>query len=320
MRSGVARKPIEGPDTYRYQLSARLDPSAHLLQRITASVRANPKRVVFAEGEEESVIRAAAAFQHSRAWQGDAGRPRGDHPQRLAPRRLEDAGLRNPRAPFRERGAPYIDSFTTSAAPRRALSRLRAHGDQRPQRLRGVDAAAGDADAMVTGVTRSYSVALNDVRLVLDSPRGQRPIGVTVIFTKGRVVFVADTSVHEMPTSEELADIAMQAAGARAAIRFRAARGTARLLDLRLPAQRTERTHRGSGAYPRSRAESISNMTAKSAADVALDPRRWPLSVLPAYRHRQCPHHAGDPLRVHLDQAAAADRRRHGVGTAAGGP
>jgi malate dehydrogenase (oxaloacetate-decarboxylating)(NADP+) len=65
---------------------------------------------------------------------------------------------------------------------------------------------------MVTGVTRSYTAALNDVRLVLDSPKGQRPIGVIVIFTKGRVVFVADTSVHEMPTSEELADIAVQAA------------------------------------------------------------------------------------------------------------
>jgi malate dehydrogenase (oxaloacetate-decarboxylating)(NADP+) len=72
--------------------------------------------------------------------------------------------------------------------------------------------AMGDADAMVTGVTRSYSRALADVRLVLDAPKGQRPIGIIVIFTKGRVVFVADTSVHEIPTSAELADIAIQAA------------------------------------------------------------------------------------------------------------
>jgi malate dehydrogenase (oxaloacetate-decarboxylating)(NADP+) len=72
--------------------------------------------------------------------------------------------------------------------------------------------ALGEADAMVTGVTRSYSRALADVRLVLDVPKGQRPIGLIVIFTKGRVVFVADTSVHEMPTSAELAEIAIQAA------------------------------------------------------------------------------------------------------------
>jgi malate dehydrogenase (oxaloacetate-decarboxylating)(NADP+) len=71
---------------------------------------------------------------------------------------------------------------------------------------------AGDADAMVTGITRSYAVALNDVRMVLDPPRGERPIGINVLFLKGRVVFVADTSVHEMPTCEELADIAVQAA------------------------------------------------------------------------------------------------------------
>jgi malate dehydrogenase (oxaloacetate-decarboxylating)(NADP+) len=72
--------------------------------------------------------------------------------------------------------------------------------------------ALGHADAMVTGVTRSYSRALADVRLVLDVPKGQRPIGINIIFIKGRVVFVADTSVHEMPTSQELAEIAIQAA------------------------------------------------------------------------------------------------------------
>src|SRR6202012_5105402 len=72
--------------------------------------------------------------------------------------------------------------------------------------------AAGDADAMVTGVTRAYQAALTDVRLVLDPPPGQLPIGVVLIFSRGRVVFVADTSVHEIPTSEELADIAMQTA------------------------------------------------------------------------------------------------------------
>src|SRR6185312_5807922 len=69
---------------------------------------------------------------------------------------------------------------------------------------------AADADAMVTGVTRSYQVALNDIRLVLDTPPGKRPIGVMAIFTKGRVIFVADTAVHELPSSEELADIAVQ--------------------------------------------------------------------------------------------------------------
>jgi malate dehydrogenase (oxaloacetate-decarboxylating)(NADP+) len=73
--------------------------------------------------------------------------------------------------------------------------------------------AAGDADAMVTGVTRSYAVALNDVRQVLDPRVGQLPVGVTLIPTRGRFLLVADTTVHEMPTAEELADITMQMAG-----------------------------------------------------------------------------------------------------------
>ena len=65
IKSGVARREIKDMEAYRYALSARLDPAASLFQGITASVRANPKRVVFAEGEEEAVIRAAAAFQSS---------------------------------------------------------------------------------------------------------------------------------------------------------------------------------------------------------------------------------------------------------------
>src|SRR5258708_39855186 len=77
---------------------------------------------------------------------------------------------------------------------------------------------AGDADAMVTGVTRNYATALADVRQVLDPPAGQRPMGMQVIFAKGRVVLIADTSVTEIPTADQLADIAVQ--GAAVARRF----------------------------------------------------------------------------------------------------
>jgi malate dehydrogenase (oxaloacetate-decarboxylating)(NADP+) len=72
--------------------------------------------------------------------------------------------------------------------------------------------AAGDADAMVTGVTRNYAAALTDVRMVIDASHGVRPIGLQVIFAKGRIVLVADTSITELPNSEQLADIAIRAA------------------------------------------------------------------------------------------------------------
>jgi malate dehydrogenase (oxaloacetate-decarboxylating)(NADP+) len=72
--------------------------------------------------------------------------------------------------------------------------------------------AAGDADAMVTGVTRNYAAALGDVRTVIDDSHGTRPIGMQVVFAKGRIVLVADTSITELPNSEQLADIAIRAA------------------------------------------------------------------------------------------------------------
>jgi malate dehydrogenase (oxaloacetate-decarboxylating)(NADP+) len=102
--------------------------------------------------------------------------------------------------------------------------------------------AAGEADAMVTGVTRAYNAALGDIRQVLDCPPGQRPMGVMVIFAKGRVIFTADTSVHELPSSEELADIAVQAA--KVARRFGYTPRVALLASATFGYPRSERSER----------------------------------------------------------------------------
>ncbi|HUB84159.1 MAG TPA: phosphate acyltransferase, partial [Rhizomicrobium sp.] len=213
IKSGVARRELKDIGEYHYKLTARLDPSALLFQNITASVRAHPKRVVFAEGEEDSVIRAAAAFQNAGLGKAllvgrediirDGAKRAGIDPHSLeirVPHSAQEASAYTATLYRRlqRRGALYRDAVRLVTNDRNvyAASML----------------AAGDADAMVTGVTRAYQAALNDVRLVLDPPKGERPVGVNLIFSKGRVIFVADTSVHEMPTSEELADIAVQAA------------------------------------------------------------------------------------------------------------
>ncbi len=121
--------------------------------------------------------------------------------------------IRAPRSA--EEAKPYIDTLYRRVQRRGALYR---DAVRMVTNDRNVYAAsmlkAGDADAMVTGVTRNYANALSDVRQVLDPPPGQRPIGMQAIFAKGRVVLVADTSVTEMPTAEQLADIAIQAAAA----------------------------------------------------------------------------------------------------------
>ena len=135
---------MKDASAYRDQLTARLDPSALLLQRITASVRANPKRVAFAEGEEECVIRAAAAFQN--AGLGKAlliGRAD------VIKHAMHHIGIENDTileicVPHSAKHAqPYIDALYETAAARRTLPRLRADGDQRPQHLCGFDGGGG---------------------------------------------------------------------------------------------------------------------------------------------------------------------------------
>jgi malate dehydrogenase (oxaloacetate-decarboxylating)(NADP+) len=215
MKSGVAKKQITDLAAYQFQLSARLDPSAGLFQMVTNAVRAKPKRVVFAEGEEDCVLRAAAAFQNS--GMGKAilvGRP--DIVKAGFRRAGIDEHLLEIRVPHSaEDAAPYIEALYKRVQRRGALYRDAVRMVTNDRNIYAASMLkAGDADAMVTGVTRNYANALADVRQVLDAPAGQRPIGMQAIFAKGRVVLVADTSVTEMPTAEQLADIAVQAAAA----------------------------------------------------------------------------------------------------------
>src|SRR5580698_9382778 len=243
MKTGVAKKKIEDLDAYRYQLSARLDPSAGLFQMVTNAVRAKPKCVVFAEGEEDSVIRAAAAFQNS--GMGKAilvGRP--DVVKAGFKRAGIDENLLQIRVPHSaEEAGPYIDALYKRIQRQGALHR---DAVRMVTNDRNVYAAsmlkAGHADAMVTGVTRNYANVLADVRTVLDPPSGQRPMGMQVVFAKGKLVLIADTSVTEIPTADQLADIAIQ--GAAVARRFGLTPRVALLASSTFGFPRSERSER----------------------------------------------------------------------------
>jgi malate dehydrogenase (oxaloacetate-decarboxylating)(NADP+) len=207
IKTGVARREIPNLDHYSYQLSARLDPSATLFQTITSAVRAKPKRVVFAEGENEAVIRAAYAFQNS-----GLGKPilvgRNDVVrQRFINIGLDENALEI-RAPLSaQEVTPYVERLYKRLQRRGVLYRDAVRMVTNERNIYAASMlAAGDADAMVTGVTRNYAAALTDVRMVIDASHGVRPIGLQVIFAKGRIVLVADTSITELPNSEQLAD------------------------------------------------------------------------------------------------------------------
>jgi malate dehydrogenase (oxaloacetate-decarboxylating)(NADP+) len=214
MDTGVARKPIDDMDAYRASLRRRLDPSAALMQNISAAVRAAPnKRVVFAEGEETSVIRAAWAFK-----QAELGTPVLIGREELIRQNAAEAGLNFDElgmeivnARVSEHNAQYTDWLYERLQRRGYLRRdVQRMINQDRNYFAATMCARGEADCMVTGVTRNFNMALREVRRVLDVK--ERMIGLSVLLAKGRTLFVADTSIHELPNAEELAEIAVQAA------------------------------------------------------------------------------------------------------------
>jgi malate dehydrogenase (oxaloacetate-decarboxylating)(NADP+) len=215
MNTGVARKPIVDMEAYRQSLRTRRDPVAGVLQRVFERLRRQPKRVVFAEGEEEQVIRAAAGFVGEGlgtallVGREDRVRTTAEH----AGIELGE-GIEIINAALSKRNAQYASYL---------YERLQRKGYlvRDCQRLVNTDrnhfascmVALGDADAMVTGVTRNFSVALDDVRRCIDPKPGHRVMGLSLVLARGRTVLVADTAVTEMPTAQDLADIAVEAAG-----------------------------------------------------------------------------------------------------------
>ncbi len=215
MDTGVARKPIVDMEAYRHQLNARRDPVAGTLVHVFDRLRRQPKRVVFAEGEEEQVIRAAASFVHQGL--GTAllvGREDRVH-QSADENGIElGEGIEIVNARLSTRNASYINYLYERLQRRGYLVRdCQRLVNQDRNHFAACMVALGDADAMVTGVTRNFSVALEDVRHVIDPKPGHRVIGVSVVVARGRTVLVADTAVTEMPAANEIADIAIEAAG-----------------------------------------------------------------------------------------------------------
>ncbi len=214
VRSGVARKPLVDPQRYARELTNRLDAAANALEAIHERVRANPRRVVFAEGEEESVIRAAIAFRN--AGYGTpilVGREERIHATvaGLGVRLPEGIEIHNARVSSQNlRYAEWLyarkqrEGFLF-----RDIQRL-VNNDRNV--FAGCMVALGDADALLTGETRSYSVALEGVRMALDAEGVL--FGITMMIARrSGTVLVADTAIHERPDAATLAAIATRSAG-----------------------------------------------------------------------------------------------------------
>ena len=214
MDTGVARKPIVDIEGYRKELSARLDPTAASLQAIAEKVRANPQRMVFAEGEEEKSIRAALAFRNAgygtpillgrveriRETMRANGLPGGESLE------IVNARISDKREHYTE---VLYGRLQRKGALLRDVQRL---VNQERNIWGSLMVAEGDADAMVTGLTRNYWQAFEEIKRVVDPNPGELLFGLTMLVARGRTVFLADTTVHETPHPGQLADIAIQTA------------------------------------------------------------------------------------------------------------
>ncbi|MER8428782.1 NADP-dependent malic enzyme [Mesorhizobium caraganae] len=216
MESGVARKPILDLDRYAQELSARRDPIASTLQRIYDRVRRQPKRIVFAEGEEEQVMRAAVSYVNQKLGtaillgRDDVIKENARH----AGIDLNKQGIEIINARLSRRNGIYTDFLYERMQRKGFLFRdcQRLINNDR-NHFAACMVALGDADGIVTGVTRNYSTALDDIRRIIDAKPGHRVIGVSIVLARGKTVLVADTAVHDMPNAEQIADIAEEAAG-----------------------------------------------------------------------------------------------------------
>ena len=214
MESGVAGKPIVDLEAYKHDLSARNNPVFGVFQTLFSRVRQRPKRIVFAEGEEPQVIRAAYNF-HSNGFGkpvlvGREGRIR-ETAEQLG---VDISNLEITNAALSERNVDYAEKLYERLQRKGYLLRdcTRLVSNDRNV-FAGCMVVNGQADGMVTGVTRNYSAALKDVMLAVDPKPGHRVIGTSLVIAQNRRILIADTTVNDMPSSEELAEIAVEAAG-----------------------------------------------------------------------------------------------------------
>jgi len=217
IESGVARKPIADLRRYARELSGRLDATADALDAIMEAVRDNPKRVVFAEGEEEKTVRAAVAFRNA-----GYGRPvligRDDRVKAtMASLGLGIVdGIEIHNARLSGSNPKYVDLLYGRLQRKGYLKRdCQRMVNQDRNVFAACMVATGDADAMVTGLTRSAQDCLDGVRLAISPAESGIPFGLTLLLGhRRRTIFVADTLINFRPNAEELADIAIGAAQA----------------------------------------------------------------------------------------------------------
>ncbi len=215
MDTGVARKKIENFDIYQEQLKQRLDPTVTIMQGINSYIKKNHKKIVFADGEDENTLKAAIAFKNSKL-----GTPILIGKEEKIKEQIKKIG--------------YNDNFDIEIVNSKDTTKREKYVKylfeklQREQGLLEWDCdrlvrndrviwascmvACGDADGAVTGNTRRFGASLDKIKQVVKARQGEIMFGLNLVVHKGKTIFVGDTSVHEYPSSEQMAEMAISAA------------------------------------------------------------------------------------------------------------
>ena len=215
IKSGVARKKIKDFEIYREQLRQRLDPSVTIMQGINNQIKKNHKKIVFADGEDESTLKAAIAFKNSKL-----GTPILVGKKEKIKEQLKNIGY-----------SENLEIEITNSTDKIKREKYSNYLFKRLQRKEGLlerdcdrmirndrviwtscMVSCGDADGAVTGNTRKYATSLEKISKVIDSRPGEIMFGLNMIVNKGKTVFIGDTSVHEYPNANQLAEIAISSA------------------------------------------------------------------------------------------------------------
>jgi len=213
--TGVARKKIENFDQYQEQLKQRLDPTVTIMQGINSYIKKNHKKIVFADGEDENTLKAAIAFKNSKL-----GTPILIGKKEKIKEQIKKIGynenfdieiINSKDTPKREKYVKYLFKKL-----QREQGLLEWDCDRLVRNDRVIWAscmvACGDADGAVTGNTRRFGASLDKIKQVVNVRAGEIMFGLNLVVHKGKTIFVGDTSVHEYPSSEQMAQIAISAA------------------------------------------------------------------------------------------------------------
>ncbi len=214
VESGVARKPIKDWDAYKKQLQARRDPTSNSLSLIFEKLQKHPKKVIFAEGEQPEVIRVAAMWRDSGYGQSVLIGKENIILDNMKEMDIEPKGIKIYNSSISATNTKYTDYL---------YNKLQREGVLYSDCLRMIKhdrnsfaasmLACGDGDAMITGVTRGYRKSFTDVWQVIKNKKDKIVLGISMIISKNRTVFISDTACSELSSSERLAAIAVQTAG-----------------------------------------------------------------------------------------------------------